>query len=125
MRLGFLMMVLLSAGCSLLEAPKNNFPLVLSLKSESEPKLIYGCVARWLRYQDTIILTAKSNRVYGWNSDKNHFFSLHADGKKVEMYAAVMAASMENKLRTMATTCSADVDAKPPSLNYWSSFYQP
>ena len=124
MRLGFLMMmVLLIAGCSLLEAPKHNFPLVLSLKSDSDPKLIYGCVARWLRHQDTIILTAKSNRVYGWNSDKNHFFSLHADGKKVEMYAAVMVASMENKLRTMATACSGDVDAIPPSDIYWSSFY--
>lgn len=123
MRLGFLMMVLLSAGCSLLEAPKNNFPLVLSLKSESDPELIYGCVARWLRYQDTIILTAKSNRIYGWNSDKNHFFSLHADGKKVEMYGAVMVAAMENKLHTMVKACAGDVNAIPPSKIYWSAFY--
>ena len=90
MRFSVLAIVLLISGCSLFSAPQNKFPKVLSIKSDLAPESIYACVEHWLLHQATIVLTAKHGRVDGWNADKNQVFSLHADGKKIQLYAAVM-----------------------------------
>ena len=124
MRLGTLLIVIFFAGCSLLPQSHHNFPLVLSQKSETNPEMIYSCVDTWLQYQDQMILTSKSSRVYGWNGDKNHIFSVHADGKKVNLFAAVMTNSTKGKLRQMVISCADDVKSLPPSNIFWTPYYQ-
>ena len=124
MRLGTLLIVIFFAGCSLLPQSHHNFPLVLSQKSETNPEMIYSCVDTWLQYQDQMILTSKSSRVYGWNADKNHIFSVHADGKKVNLFAAVMTNSTKGKLRQMVISCADDVKSLPPSNIFWTPYYQ-
>ena len=124
MRFSVLAMVLSISGCSLFSAPQNNFPKVLSIKSDLAPESIYACVEHWLLHQDTIVLTAKHGRVYGWNADKNHVFSLHADGKKIQLYAAVMTNSMERKLKKMVSSCGEEATAVPPAPNFWSPYFQ-
>ena len=124
MRLGTLLIVIFFAGCSLLPQSHHNFPLVLSQKSETSPERIYSCVSAWLQYQDQMILTSKSSRVYGWNGDKNHIFSVHADGKKVNLFVAVTTNSTKGKLRQMVLSCADDATSLPPSNIYWSPYYQ-
>ena len=124
MRLGTLLIVIFFAGCSLLPQSHHNFPLVLSQKSETNPEMIYSCVDTWLQYQDQMILTSKSSRVYGWNADKNHIFSVHADGKKVNLFAAVTTNSTKGKLRQMVISCADDVKSLPPSNIFWTPYYQ-
>ena len=124
MRLGTLLIVIFFAGCSLLPQSHHNFPLVLSQKSETNPEMIYSCVDTWLQYQDQMILTSKSSRVYGWNADKNHIFSVHADGKKVNLFAAVTTNSTKGKLRQMVIACADDAKSLPPSNIFWTPYYQ-
>ena len=124
MRLGILLIVIFFAGCSLLPHSHQNSPLVLSQKSDTSPEMIYSCVGAWLQYQDQMILTSKSSRVYGWNGDKNHIFSVHADGKKVNLFAAVTTNSTSEKLQQMVISCADDAESRPPSNNFWSPYYQ-
>ena len=124
MRLGILLIVIFFAGCSLLPHSNHNFPLVLSQKSDTSPEMIYSCVGVWLQYQDQMILTSKSSRVYGWNGDKNHIFSVHADGKKVNLFVAVTTNSTNGKLQQMVISCADDAESIPPSNNFWSPYYQ-
>jgi len=124
MRLGTLLIAIFFAGCSLLPQSHHNFPLVLSQKSETSPERIYSCVGAWLQYQDQMILTSKSSRVYGWNGDKNHVFSVHADGKKVNLFVAVTTNSTKGKLRQMVLSCADDAKSLPPSNIFWSPYYQ-
>ena len=124
MRLGTLLMVIFFAGCSLLPQSHHNFPLVLSQKSETSPERIYSCVSAWLQYQDQMILTSKSSRVYGWNGDKNHIFSVHADGKEVNLFVAVTTNSTKGKLRQMVFSCTDDAKSLPPSNIFWTPYYQ-
>lgn len=124
MRLGTLLIVIFFAGCSLLPQSHHNFPLVLSQKSETSPERIYSCVSAWLQYQDQMIVTSKSSRVYGWNGDKNHIFSVHADGKKVNLFVAVTTNSTKGKLRQMVSSCADDAKSLPPSNIFWTPYYQ-
>ena len=124
MRLGTLLIVIFFAGCSLLPQSHHNFPLVLSQKSETSPEMIYNCVDAWLQYQNQMILTSKSSRVYGWNGDKNHIFSVHADGKKVNLFVAVTTSSTNGKLQEMVISCAYDAKSLPPSNNFWTPHYQ-
>ena len=124
MRLGTLLIVIFFAGCSLLPQSHHNFPLVLSKKSEISSEMIYRCVSAWLQYQDQIILTSKSSRVYGWNGDKNHIFSVYADGKKVNLFVAVTTHSTNGKLQQMVISCADDAKSIPPSNSFWSPYYQ-
>ena len=124
MRLGILLIVIFFAGCSLLPHSHHKFPLVLSQKSDTSPEMIYSCVGAWLQYQDQMILTSKSSRVYGWNGDKNHIFSVHADGKKVNLFVAVTTNSTNGKLQQMVISCADDAESIPPSNNFWSPYYQ-
>ncbi len=124
MRFGTLLIVIFFAGCSLLPQFHHNFPLVLSQKSDTSPEMIYSCVDAWLQYQDQMILTFKSSRVYGWNADKNNIFSVHADGKKVNLFSAVMTNLSNRKLRQMVMTCANDAKSEPPSKNFWTPYYQ-
>ena len=124
MRLGTLLIVIFFAGCSLLPQSHHNFPLVLSQRSETSPEMIYNCVGSWLRYQDQMILTSESGRVYGWNGDKNHIFSVHADGKKVNLFVAVTTSSTNGKLQEMVISCAYDAKSLPPSNNFWTPHYQ-
>ena len=124
MRLGTLLIVIFFAGCTLLPQSHHNFPLVLSQKSEMSPEMIYSCVGAWLQYQDQMILTSESSSVYGWNADKNHIFSVHADGKKVNLFVAVTTNSTNGKLQQMVISCADDAESTPPSNNFWSPYYQ-
>jgi len=124
MRLGTLLIAIFFAGCSLLPQSHHNFPLVLSQKSETSPEMIYSCVAAWLQYQDQMILTSKSSRVYGSDGDKNHVFSVHADGKKVNLFIAVTTNSTNGKLQEMVISCADDAKSLPPSNIFWSPYYQ-
>ena len=124
MRLGILLIAIFFAGCSLLPNSNHNFPLVLSQKSDTSPEMIYSCVGAWLQYQDQMILTSKSSRVYGSDGDKNHIFSVHADGKKVNLFVAAMTNSTNGKLQQMVISCADDTESTPPSNNFWSPYYQ-
>ena len=124
MRLGTLLIAISVAGCSLLPESHHYFPIVVSQKSETDPELIYGCVSSWLQYQDQMILTSKSSQVHGWNGDKNHIFSVHADGKKVNLFVAVTTDSTKRKLQQMVRSCANDAASKPPSTNFWAPYYQ-
>ena len=76
------------------------------------------------QYQDQMILTSRSSRVYGWNGDKNHIFSVHADGKKVNLFVAVTTNSTKGKLRQMVVSCADDAKSLPPSNIFWTPYYQ-
>ena len=125
MRLGILLIMIFFAGCSLVPQSHQNFPLVLSQKSETSPEMIYNCVDAWLQYQNQMILTSKSSsRVYGWNGDKNLIFSVHADGKKVNLFIATTTTSMNTKLKQMAISCAEDAKSIPPGNNFWTKYHK-
>ena len=76
MRLALLCVMFSTAGCNLLADQQSNFALVLTEEAKVEPSLVYGCVDRWIQFQDIMVLTSEVGRIQGWNGDKNPIFCL-------------------------------------------------
>ena len=113
-----------AAGCNFLPDQKSNFALVFTEKAKVDPSLVYGCVARWIRSQDIIVLTTEAGLIQGWNGDKNPVFSVQANGRQTRLYVPKLTIKMQNKLEEMISSCSKNPEGSPPTANFWTPFYQ-
>ena len=124
MRFALLCFMFSVAGCNLLSDQKSNFALVLTEKAKVDPSLVYGCVARWVQSQDVIVLTSEPGFMQGWNGDKNPVFSIQANGRQTRLYVPKSTIRMQTRLEEMISSCSENPEGGPPTVNFWTPFYQ-
>jgi hypothetical protein len=111
-----------AAGCNFLPDQKSNFALVFTEKAKVDPSLVYGCVARWIRSQDIIVLTTEAGLIQGWNGDKNPVFSVQANGRQTRLYVPKSTIKMQNKLEEMISSCSKNPEgSSPPDRKFLDS----